>query len=63
MKKVKVIFIGIIVLSLSFMFGQVYNGGFETGEPNYFSTAGSSPTAQIDLEHKLNIELACTHWG
>jgi len=48
MKKVKVIFIGIIVLSLSFMFGQVYNGGFETGEPNYFSTAGSSPTAQID---------------
>ena len=46
MKKVKVTVIGILVLSVTLMFGQVFNGDFENSEPNYFSTDGTSPPAE-----------------
>jgi len=47
MKKVKVIGVGLLLFTLSFLNAQMFYGGFESSEPNYFSTAGTSATADI----------------
>lgn len=45
MKEVKML--GALILTLSFMWGQGLNGGFESGEPNYFNAGGTSMTADV----------------
>jgi len=48
MKEAKTIGLTIAILSFPFIFGNIINEGFEDGMPNYFTTGGSSPTADIN---------------